>query len=80
LAAHKCGLTCDWGYSTVLMDEYYLFVGKKLGVMGCEHHWNQEISDDKLARLIAETKAALKQAGFKVEPKLLVRFRADCKK
>ncbi len=77
MTARRFGLGCDWGYATVLMNEYYLFIGKELGTMGCEHHWNQEISDAELTRIIAQTKAALKQAGFKGEPKLLMHFRAD---
>jgi len=77
MTARKFRLDCDWGYSTVLMNEYYLFIGKKLGTMGCEHHWNQEISGVDLARIIVEAKAALKQTGFNAEPKLLMHFRPD---
>jgi hypothetical protein len=44
------------------------------GTMDRDHCWNREISDVDTARIIAETKAALKQAGPKKEPKAIDAF------
>ena len=77
LTARQFGLDSDWQYDAPVMNEPQLLVGKKLGVMGCEYPWQQEINETKLTHIITETKAALSQAGFKDEPKLLMRFRPD---
>ena len=77
VTARKLDLNCYWGDCSAVEDEYYVFVGKEIGRMGCEHPWNQEISDPDLSRIIETTKATLKNAGFTEEPKLLMHLQPD---
>jgi len=77
IAAREFSLDCYWGNFSAVDDEYYVLVGKKIGIIGCEHEWNQEISDFELTEIIAGTKSALNRAGFKEQPKLLMHFEPD---
>lgn len=77
VTARKLGLDCYWGDFSIYEEEYCVFIGKEIGRMGAEYDWNQEISEPELARVIKTTKATLKEAGFKEEPKLLMHFQPD---
>jgi hypothetical protein len=77
VTARKLGLDCYWGDFSAFEYEYCVFIGKEIGRVGTEYDWNQEISEPELASAIETTKAILKKAGFKEEPKLLVHFQLD---
>ncbi len=77
ITARKLGLDCYWGDFSPFVDEYYVFIGKEIGRLGCEEEWNKEVSEAELVRSIETTKATLKGAGFKEKPKLLMHFQPD---
>jgi len=77
VTAQHLGLDCYWGDFSPFEYEYGVFLGKEIGVLGAEHEWNQEVSEAELNRIIDTTKAILKKAGFKEEPKLLMHLQPD---
>ncbi len=75
--ARRLGLDCYWEDFSPFEYEYCVFIGKEIGRLGCECDWNKEVSETELTDIIKTTKAILKEADFKEEPKLLMHFQPD---
>src|SRR5438105_2845030 len=78
VAAERQGLDTWWGnFSTVGEGEYYLFVGKQLGMLGAEYSAGVSVEDQELSRIMEETKARLRSAGFDGSPALWAQWEPD---
>jgi hypothetical protein len=76
--AVKAGLDSWWGnFDTGGGEDYFLFVGKELGVLGAEYQDSLNVNDDSLAQVMQQTKEKLKRAGFRKMPSLLAQWEPD---
>jgi hypothetical protein len=58
-------------------EKYFLFVGKKLGVIGAENASELIVPDDTLQALISDTKQRLADGGIGGAPQLYVQWMPD---
>ncbi len=78
VAAVKNGLDTRWGYYVSDgREEFYLFVGKELGIFGAEYSAFATISDAALREVMQETGEKLERAGFEARPALWVQWEPD---
>jgi hypothetical protein len=77
IRASEFRLDSFWVSFSAFDEEYHLFIGKKIAVMGCEHDWSCDFEGSELLRTFEDTRARLTKAGFEQEPKLLMQLRPD---
>lgn len=58
-------------------DSYFLLIGNEIGKFGWEGMQDRTIDDDELARIMQETCAGLKAAGFEGQPSFHCQFEPD---
>ncbi|QPF72945.1 hypothetical protein G8A07_08385 [Roseateles sp. DAIF2] len=63
LAAKRCGLQTHSGRMTD-GEDYFLYIGQRLGWLGLEHDAHAHIPSGLLAQTMAQVDAKLAQAGF----------------
>jgi hypothetical protein len=78
VAAEESGLDTWWGnFATDGGEEYYLFIGKQLGIFGGEYSDSFAMSDETLSQVMQDTQEKLQQAGFKEAAALLAQWEPD---
>lgn len=70
VAARKIGLKHYWGNFGAPGEQYLLFVGASLGVIGVEGANEVQLPADQLSHIIADTTTKLRRAGFLEQPAL----------
>jgi hypothetical protein len=76
VAAKKAGLETHSGRMTD-GEDYFLLIGQRLGLLGLEYEPHVKVAPDRLAALISDVQARLKQAGFNETPALHLQFEAQ---
>ncbi|HEX7900403.1 MAG TPA: hypothetical protein VF950_21725 [Planctomycetota bacterium] len=74
LKAHEAGLGHYWHDFGTSEDRYYLFVGRKLAVIGVEGELGARFDADKLLDEAEEIGAKLKQADLPGDPTFWLRW------
>ncbi|MGV3548234.1 hypothetical protein [Rhizobium sp.] len=77
VAARGAGLKHFWGNFGGAREEYLLFIGEQIGILGYENSNEVSVSDSSLQLLISTTKRKLENAGFFDAPKLHLAWNAD---
>ena len=72
-----CVTTGEGGFTEDGFNFPILLVGYEFGRFGAENKAELEISDDRLATVMADTKRRLKEGGFAEPPALFFHFEAE---
>ena len=76
--AQRTSLDSWWGnFSAGGAEEYYLFIGKQLGMLGAEFSASASIGSAEVQAIFRETETKLKRAGLKERPSLLAQWEPD---
>src|SRR5262249_9729744 len=76
VAAKKHKLDTSWG-ATTDQTRYLELIGKLIGDFGWEGEHDTQLEDEKVARLVEDTKRKLRAAGFENEPAWYYQFEPD---
>lgn len=77
IAARKGRLKSYWGSFGSEGEQSLLFVGNELAILGPEDEMSATFAADALQRLMADTAARLKEAGFEGAPSLHLEWEED---
>ena len=77
VAARKIGLKTYWGNFGAPGERYLLFIGAELGVLGPENHAEIRLGSVDLQKIIDDTSAKLRSAGFAGDAQLYLQWKAD---
>lgn len=58
-------------------EEYLLYVGKELGIVGPEGKLEVQLNDDDFKALVESTSTKLKDLGYEGSPKLYIKWMED---
>ena len=58
-------------------EQYLLYVGKELGIVGPEDKLEVRLNDDDFNAIVETTRAKLKQLGYEGSPKLYIQWMQD---
>lgn len=72
-AAKRAGLDTHNGRMTD-GEDYFLMIGRKVGMLGLEYESHVKVAPDRLAALMSDVQARLKDAGFTEKPALHLQF------
>ena len=70
VSARRFGLGTYWGNFGTIDDNYVVFVGKLLGVVGAENENQMQIDIESLVEVSVKVKEQLKNAGLDGLPKV----------
>jgi hypothetical protein len=78
VAADAHGLDTWWGnFSSAGEEEYYLFVGRQLAILGAEYDDCRTATLEEFRDLAEETTTKLRNAGFQQAPALWAQWEPD---
>lgn len=77
VAAKNSGLSHYWANFGGLDEQYLLFVGTKLTVLGPEYDVEFEMDDQEVVAVMEQTQSNLKRAGLVGVPKLYLQWLPD---
>jgi hypothetical protein len=76
IAARKAHLQTRWGRPTDGQD-FFLLIGCEVGMFGLENKMDAVLPSEAMDRLVRNTKAKLKEAGFDDEPLFIFQVEAQ---
>jgi hypothetical protein len=76
-SARRVGLDHYWGNFGGLAEEYFLLIGKRIGVFGPEGKGDVSIGLEELNSLFDDTKRKLTSAGFDRDPSVHIKWHPD---
>ena len=77
LEARQNGLKYYWGNFAAPNEEYALFIGDNLGILGVENERRVQLSPEELLARVQETNAKLKRAAIMQSPMLYLQWQPD---
>lgn len=77
VSARKHNLSHYWGNFGLAGDQWLLFIGAKLALLGEENQCQARLDKQLLLKLIDETEVKLRGAGFHETPMLHLQWQSD---
>ncbi len=75
--ARRAGLKHYWGNFGLPGEKYLLFVGYQIALLGVQDKLAIDVSAPDFERIVADTSAKLREAGFQGEPRLFAQWMPD---